>query len=245
MRIVNKKYNTRPSILHCPSKNFRNCFFLDGVRPDWPKLISHFTKTPLDFKVPAKVKVITFSNIKNKTLLEKNLDSVGIDYLILGKQIEKWENIKKIELLVENLPKIDEEFVLVLDAADALVVSSLDNLIKKFSLFGCDVVFNAEPFSWPMESVYFKREDSICSEPFNHLNSGCFIGKTKFCAQLYLECLNYCDKITETHKYSDQIKIKPFYLKMYPKIKIDYRCEIFQIFYCNEFLKIEENNAIF
>jgi|694.fasta_scaffold116054_3 hypothetical protein len=226
VKLKNKIYNTYPSILHCPNKPFRNQFLLEGVRPFWPRLISNSVKR---LRLPEEIKIITFNNRSYKSLLEKNLDLLGVDYLVLGKNVASWYNRLKIKLLVETLDEVREEFILVLDADDVLIMSSLEDIIEKFIPFDCEVLFNSEPYPYPLESFYGDMEKAICKEPFCHLNSGCFIGRTEFCRKLYRECFTYRDSIVDNHAYSDQIKIKPFYIKMYPQIKIDFSSEIFQI----------------
>ena len=238
VKLKNKIYNTYPSILHCPNKTFRNQFLLEGVRPFWPRLISNSAKR---LRLPVEIKIITFNNRSHKSLLEK-LDLLGVDYLVLGKNVAYWYNRLKIKLLVENLNEVREEFILVLDADDVLIMSSLEDIIEKFIAFDCEVLFNSEPYPWPLEFFYSDMEKAICKESFCHLNSGCFIGRTEFCRKLYRECFTYRDSIVDNHAYSDQIKIKPFYIKMHPQIKIDFSSKIFQILpsYCeNKILETE------
>jgi hypothetical protein len=226
MRLRNKIYGTSPLILHCPNKPFRNQFLLEGVDPFWPRLISNSAKI---IRLPENIKIITFNNRSRKSLLEKKLDILGVNYLVLGKNVSDWYNRAKIRLLVENLGGVREEFILVLDSDDVLIMSSLEDIIKKFIAFDCEVLFNSEPYPYPLECFYSGMEKKICKEPFCYLNSGCFIGRTEFCRKLYRECFTYRDSIIDNHAYSDQIKIKPFYIKMYPQIKIDFSSEIFQI----------------
>jgi hypothetical protein len=236
-KLVNKIYGTHPSIIHCPCKHFRNQFLLEGIDPFWPKTLRQYKK--LHFKKPDEVKIITFNNRNYKSLLEKNLDFLCLDYLVLGKEIKNWTNRQKIRLLRENLDQVSEEFILVLDADDVAIISSLEDIVEKFLSFECEVLFNADAFPWPTEPAYMMLEEAIHDGPFRYLNSGCFFGKTKFCKNLFFDCMYYKDKITESNKYSDQVKLKLFYIKN-PKIKIDHKCQIFQVITINynEFVEI-------
>jgi hypothetical protein len=164
-------------------------------------------------------------------VLEETLDLQGIPYKLLGNGIKRWTNPHKIMLLKDHLGDVDTEFVLVLDANDVIIIRSLHDLLDKFRRFECQMLYNASSFVYPCETFYSSKEESITNKFFNHLNSGCLIGYTKFVHEVYSQAYEFEDNITRTHYYSDQIKIKSIYIKMYPKIKLDTRCEIFQIFH--------------
>jgi len=163
-------------------------------------------------------------------LLEHRLDSSNTEYALLGKEVEKWTNPHKIELLKNFLPSVKTEFVLVLDCCDVVISSDLSKIIDDFKTFNCNVLYNASSVVYPAEKHYSSIEEIICDDFFNHLNSGCFIGYKNYCLQLYTEAYEFEDEITKEHHYSDQIRLKALYVKKHPEIKIDSKCKIFQLF---------------
>ena len=226
LKIKNKITKTFPKILHCPA---------DEPDKEWNELCNYFTKKEWNVFLPEEVSIITFNN-REKKCLEKNLDSIGLNYHVLGKEIKLWSNTNKIRLLSEFLPNIKTKYVLVMDADDVLVVRELSNLINEFEEYYCEILFNASNFFYPEteDGFYKKKEDEIVNDFFNHLNSGCFLGKTVFVSELYNMASSYQDEVTKKYHYSDQIIIKKFYVDLFPKIKIDHKCNIFQIFHSSK-----------
>ena len=223
LKIRNKITKTFPKIIHCPA---------DNPEKEWNNLCNYFTKKKWNVLLPEDVSVITFNN-REKRCLEKNLDSVSLNYHVLGKEIKSWKNTDKITLLKNFLNKVKTKYVLVLDADDVLIIGDLSNIIRDFEDQSCEVLFNASNFFYPEneDGFYKKKEENIVDGFFNHLNSGCLIGRTEFVYELYKMASCYKDDVTEKYYYSDQIILKKFYVDLYPKIKIDHMCLIFQIFH--------------
>ncbi|MFM8759713.1 MAG: glycosyltransferase domain-containing protein [Methylophilaceae bacterium] len=232
--VENTRYDTLPVIHHCPE---------DHPQKIWNTLVKLKGDCSDDIQKPKNLTVITFNNQNEEMLLERRLNASKSEFLVLGKGLKEWRNPMKIELLKEGLQRVQTEYVLVMDASDVVISGSLARIVVEFKKFECEVLYNASSYVYPAEDRYSVMEDKIYQGLFSHLNSGCFIGRTNYCLNLYREVSEYSDEITERHHYSDQIKIKPFYIKNYPKIKIDTMCEIFQIWNvkgmnCSDILKI-------
>lgn len=222
LHVRNRIYNTFPSILHCPN---------DRPEDLWFNLIQIAKRNHLKIKLPDDLTLLTFNNTPSKMLLEIILDGHNVNYTVLGKEITIWKNPLKIKLLKDHLKKVKTNFVLVLDAEDVIVIKTLENIIEQFLNFNCSVLYNASCFIYPGLCAHTINEERFSKSFFRHLNSGCFIGYTNFCKELYEQCDVYEDDITRKYHYSDQIKLKALYVQMHPKIKIDDTCEIFQVFH--------------
>jgi hypothetical protein len=234
--VENIRYNTSPLVHHCPE---------DHPEKIWNTLVKLKGDCSDDIQKPKNLTVVTFNNQNEEMLLERRLNASKTEFLVLGKGLKYWNNPMKIGLLKEGLQRVQTEYVLVMDASDVVISGNLSQIVVGFEKFKCEVLYNASSCVYPAECHYSSIEDTIHQGLFSHLNSGCFIGKTDYCLSLYQEVSEYKDEITELHHYSDQIKIKPFYVKNHPKIKIDTMCEIFQIWNlrgrgmkCSDILKI-------
>jgi hypothetical protein len=214
-----------PKILHCPNENPEHI---------WNFACKYFTKKKAKIKLPEDTTLITFNNRLEKCLLEKNLESLEIEHVVLGKKIKNWHNRKKINLLKEYLENVKTTYILVMDGDDSLIVDDLNKLPDYLNYLKCSVIFNASNFTYPEDSngFYQNNEKKLSNESFfRHLNSGCFFGKTKFCKYLYDLSSVFKNDIINRYHYSDQIILKHFYIKMYPEIQVDCDCNFFQIFH--------------
>jgi hypothetical protein len=97
----------------------------------------------------------------------------------------------------------------------------LGEIIEKFLLKNCDILFNAEINCWPKD---YSDEKKWFREPFCYLNAGACIGKKESMLKFYSECLSF----VKVEDYSEQKIVKQNFYKWYPKILIDDNCSIFQ-----------------
>ena len=173
-----------------------------------------------------------------KFLCKKN--NHNLDILEFG---SVWKGFSwRILKTLHKLRKLDadlqsDEIIMLVDAYDILVLADHTEIITKFNLFNCDVIFSAsckysgqpnltliyQHIIHKISSIYFdKATDTI-------LNAGSLIGKVK-CLKLIFERMykyhlrtNVCD---------DQILLNKIYLKDI-NYKIDYESTIFWIWECS------------
>jgi hypothetical protein len=228
--IRNYIFDTFPCIIHHPTKLIRNSFFLEDQCGEWVKLMNHFTKNGFRCEIRDDIKILTANSRQSLSPLEKNLDLLGIEYEVLGRgESNTWTNRNKPRLICDRLKSVKEKYVLFMDADDVLVVRDLCDIVDRFMSFGCRMLFNASSWAYPLESRYSSIEKLMVNSPFCHLNSGCFIGESEFCVGALEKWLEFNDKTTDSFLESDQIKMKPVYIDLYPDVQIDYNCSIFQI----------------
>ena len=132
----------------------------------------------------------------------------------------------KINLLKEELANHKDNKNLVImftDSYDVLLLAGKDEILKKFKNFEANVVFGAEDFCWPDQSL--KEKYPKVDRGYRFLNSGGFIG---YAPDLY--------KIVTQVPVADTDDDQLFYTKIFLndelreqyKIKLDNRAEIFQ-----------------
>lgn len=214
--ITNLLYNTNPIIFHAQGKP-EFCPLWDDVR-----FFCERTKK----KIPQELQIVTFNNgnsfhRKSTGSLEKSIQG---QCSVLGKTINEWKNSIKIELLVNFLESTESKkskYILSLDSSD-VSIHSIENILCVFASKKCRLLYNAEIKRWP--SHCFCVEEELFLKPFCHLNAGAFIGERNFILEFYRECLSLVKPETK----SEQECVKKIYMKRYPDIIIDDRCEIFQ-----------------
>ena len=211
--IRNIIHNTQPNIFHAQGKPF--------YCPLWNRIksISGGEKV-----IPSNLDIITFNNGDSHPNKSPGSFEWSIQNKchVLGSDIVDWVNVLKIGLTIKFLESSNKEYVLACDSCD-VVVYSFENIIDKFLDKKCDMLYNAEfkpyPHDLEHESSIFER--SVFKPPFQHLNSGVWIGKREFALQFYRELSKHIDNTC------DQKIIREWYFK-YPSILIDDTCDIFQ-----------------
>ena len=199
------------------------------------------------FRCPPELEIILSHNYRNKPILEKNLQYLGIEeYTVLGRDLDLWDHRQTVLMMLEHLQQHSSKpYILYLDAADILICDDPSKLLERFKReFSCKVLFNAEKKSYPwIASVKTKQseeenrrirmiedfERGHYPAPFVYLNSGAFIGERKFLIEVLKKCLE-CVPLFETKDciYSNQILYREVHRLFYPKVMIDAECRIFQ-----------------
>jgi len=184
------------------------------------------------------VTVVTYSNFKNEAALELQLRVLGIDHVVLGRSLERFQPRDKAALIVDYLPNITTPYLLSLDASDVLLQKSVGEILNRFKTFDCDALFNAEVFHYPAVTPTKDFEKKVSTKKkYRFLNSGAYIAKTDFCrehfglmiGELYHELWEHGHKVGRMTNSSDQILFKMLYKRFYPQIMIDSDRKIFQV----------------
>ncbi|XP_069690681.1 procollagen-lysine,2-oxoglutarate 5-dioxygenase 1 isoform X2 [Periplaneta americana] len=158
--------------------------------------------------------------------------NIPVKVLGLG---EKWEggDVRshaggghKINLFRKELSKHkdnSERIIMFTDSYDVILLSGVDKMIEQFENFDAKVVFSAEGFCWPDESLASKYP--TVQRGKRYLNSGGFIG---YAPELY--------KVVTSSDVANDDDDQLFYTKVYLneelrnkfRIKLDHKAEIFQ-----------------
>lgn len=208
---------------------------------------------------PADLDIVLCTTYAKKQYTEKILEHLGIkDFVVLGRELESWRHIYKLELIVDHIKTHPEPGLLLhLDAPDVLVTGDLQAAVDSFhSDFDCDLLFGAEKNSAPgsrttrniteSEAGFLARiedfEEAAYEPPFCHLNAGCFIGRKEYMLDLFSEALHarFQMKLKSRlhhgdYMYNDdQLVVREFHRRHYPRIQIDHGSKVFQNLYAIE-----------
>jgi hypothetical protein len=177
------------------------------------------------------LKFVTAANKNNFRIIEQ-MKRNNVPLVVRGLEYGKnWRNVYKINLLIDEMKKTKEKYILFCDAIDVVFTDHPNNVLRRFLDNKGDELawFNAEYTTWPKWSKFKEIDDfhkKTYKSKWNSLNSGAFIGEKDFLIHLCEESLNmFCDE----HKWRDQPKIQQAHIKLYPKVKIDMLCKIFQV----------------
>ena len=137
----------------------------------------------------------------------------------MGKHIRRWDNLYKIDIILEYARKSQEEFILFMDGADAIITDDPQLLIDRFLLFpGAEIVYNAEKGSWPKRPDAENFEKQHYQGGFPYLNSGVFIGRRLAVIRFYEECKALLE---EAFYLDDQDVIRRHHQAWFPKVQMD------------------------
>ena len=184
----------------------------------------------------ANVNIFTWSSQK-KELTNKKLETFEINCKSFNYNCNVlyhygiWNtNRIKIDLTIDHLKTIKEDYVWGCDGSDVLIIKPLSDIVDKFLGLKADLVFNAEIRFWPFDEMKNVKliEDNISKnyKIFKYLNAGLWMGKRERCIEFFQLCKEFTK--LEIHPKSEQVCIKHAYIKSFPSVKIDHECVLFQ-----------------
>jgi len=149
MKIFNTVYKTSPVAIHRPGRNWHNesCECSSNCK-FWKKINRIFFKKKFIYK-KTDVTFVTWNNTGKKQLLEKCFEQLDINYVCLGKNIKKWENVNKITTLYNYIKKIKSKYIFGLDSFDVMFLGNTEEAINKFENLRCEMIFNSTVKNFP------------------------------------------------------------------------------------------------
>tara|TARA_B100000963_G_C22552592_1_gene637478 strand:+ start:355 stop:1095 length:741 start_codon:yes stop_codon:yes gene_type:complete len=208
------------------------------TKPDNLTLVTCRNKGTMEDRI-----IPSLSGYENKSILESNLEHLGINGLVvLTDDRLPWRNTFKFELILNYLKsgKCTTEYFMYCDAIDVIFLDKPNRVIEIFESFNCDALFmstNSIDGYNCMPKVK-SLVDNINKGNNRYLNSGVYIGKTKFIKEIFLEAIKYALPHGVTMgKYHDYLKSNPpnypmgsqdqdifrfLEPKFYPRLKVDY-----------------------
>ena len=224
MIIHNEIFDSFPVIVHSPSCN-----------SIWPRITNYFFGFPAKPFVLKDITIITWNNNIDKGILEKSLDHLSIPYIVMGRGIQEWVNTIKIQLTNKALEDIETPYVMGIDSFDAIVTGDINHTPGILEKSGCEMLFNATTgglLSLPEHNLFF--EQTYRNDIYKHLNAGAWLGRTEFCKEFFALTSDIHETFADDYpeeslRYSEQVRVKHAFLKLYPLAGIDTRCSIFQL----------------
>lgn len=208
---------------------------------------------------PIDLDIVLCTTYASKQYTEKILEYLGInDFTVLGRNLESWKHIYKLELIIDHIEKHPRPGLLLhLDAPDVLVTGDLQPVVDCFnSDFDCDILFSAEKNSAPGSSTtreitesevgFLSRieafEEANYQAPFQYLNAGCFIGRKEAILELFAEALRTREQLDLSSRLhhgdylynDDQLVLRELHRRHHPRIQLDHENMMFQNLYATQ-----------
>jgi len=180
---------------------------------------------------------------KDKSILEENLEYLGVDITVLRDERLPWRCTFKFEMISNylNSNRCKTEYVMFCDAIDVIFQDNPQKVLDIFHSFECDALFmsthSTDGYNCMPDVKQFM--DKVNGGNGRYLNSGVYIGKTEFIKEVIKECVKYIvphgvtmDKYREYLDSSptnypvgsqDQDIFRFVEPKFYPRLKVDYQ----------------------
>lgn len=262
MYVNNLVFGTSPLIVHAPGlqHSMKKKHIHMAFNPYWLPIFKNWEKEAPRLcrkETSDELTIITWNSTGIKGYCELSLEKLGLDYLVLGKNIKNWRNINKITTALEIIDSIKTPYIIALDSVDVIVLRDPHEAVEKFKKMDCDMLLNGEKNYYPdyglmatgsyaITDKWKKFEKSLAKSEWKFLNSGALIVKTKFYKEFLIGCL---DRYATIKNCADSLPLPqdPFYKKYpdfrisnsdqliahwmhcdyYPRMKIDYKMKIF------------------
>jgi len=210
---------------------------------------------PVEYQMPENLTVVTcrnegtledriiphLSGYEEQSILERNMEYLGLDLVVLRDDRLPWRNTFKFEMLHNylNSDKCTTEYFMCLDAIDVIWVDEPQRVVDIFESNDCDALFMSTHSTDGYNCMPKVKEwvDTVNSKN-RYLNSGVYIGKTSFVKEMVGEAMKYAIPHGVTmDDYRDYLNSEPVdypkgsqdqdifrYIepKFYPRMKVDY-----------------------
>ena len=129
---------------------------------------------------------------EHKSILETNLEYLGIDNLeILTDSRLPWRCTFKIEMINNYLPECKTKYILFCDAIDVIFIADPQEVLDIFYRSKCNMLFMSTKTSdgYSCMPDIYRWACDINKGRF--LNSGVWVGETKFVGEVFIEAGKY------------------------------------------------------
>lgn len=176
---------------------------------------------------------------KEKSYLLKQLDESGYDYYnsLSGHNV-LWSPQNKILHVLNSLKMCTEEYALILDGTDVVIMSDLDDIVKRFNTYNKKILYNATIWMYPHIIVDIVENRGQYGQ-YCFLNAGCAFGKTSDLIEFYEKAWNLV-KSDINPISSEQYYIRKVFDTHQDDVFFDWECKIFQCWHKQEY-KYENN----
>jgi hypothetical protein len=197
--------------------------FPDKLKEKYKDFIN--TNKEIIFSKPDNIDIISPITKDQISPLDYQLNKNNISYInpLRNKDIN-WNQPDKIKYVLEGLKISNNEYALILDGNDVIILNDLTNLIDIFNTYNKKIIYNADVFRYP--NIIIEKERPF---RFSKLNAGICFGKREDLIVFYEKALNFYNNSNKENK------TEQFYIRNVAKddenVDIDYECRFFQIFY--------------
>lgn len=181
----------------------------------------------------------SLSGYEHKSILECNLEYLGIDDLVvLYDDRLPWRNTFKFEMISNYLKQCTTKYIMYCDAIDVIFIDDPSKVVDIFEQNNCKMLFmsstSTDGYSCMPDIKHWA--DNIHTN--RYLNSGVWIGETKFVVDVFHEAKMYINPhgvtMDDYHLYldskpknypigaQDQDIFRFIQPKFHPELKVDY-----------------------
>lgn len=137
-----------------------------------------------------------------------------------------WQPERKILHVLNSLKMCKEEYALVLDTNDVVILDDLTDIIERFETYNKKIIYNSTIWMYPHEIIDdVKNRGQYGTYCF--LNAGCAIGKTSDLIEFYEYAWDMLCKIAHPVS-SEQYYIRKAFDKRQDDVFFDWDCRVFQ-----------------
>ena len=239
---------TSPIIIHAPGQSVKGILW-DALERRVPQKQCHIHDLTIVTWNSGNGRSSRNGRYTNRSKLlgrfENSLEKLGVPVHVLGLDSGfSWRNSHKIPLTLKFIESVTTKYLMCCDSSDVIALDSPQIALDRFLQMECEVLYNGEmfPFRSPHSRLYGELtkewevyEESIGRGPFKYINSGAFIGRTDTIQEVYqrsskvdVEMQIWLRRVNDDIVNSDQARLKCVFPEMYPRMQVDYDCEVFQ-----------------
>ncbi len=187
---------------------------------------------------PGELSIVTWSNFKEPTVLEKTCCHLGIPLNVYGKNIEHWtSNYKnKIDLMLSACSREKTKYIMGLDSVDVVILAPPSEILEEFRKINSKMIFSSEinlAFLSGKSEIhqFFNSEWTSNKTPFKYLNAGGWIAEREFAKRFFQKTRTLPPHPEKPS--SDQVVVSQSLChneEFHEKIDLDRTCKIFQVY---------------
>ena len=223
LSLYNVVTKTNPTFVHAPGLSREHLF--------WKDLVERFFARKRTLCLPDKVTLLTLGD-SQEGCFERGCRHWGVPVVKLGGQIERgnWKNRFKIDLLRDYVAIANTEYTVFCDNSDVLLVGDIQDIVARFEKLDCEMLFGAEQGMYPKELKVMRQQEKISRKmsKWEFLNSGLWMARTAFLPELLANLERPEIQRHERLPDDDQYLFAQVYVALFPRIKLDFNCSIFQ-----------------
>ena len=138
IRITNQLFGTHPVAAHCPGPLHQSWhWFVESVMGQQRRQCDCRDVTVFTWHSGPRPE-------KPCGVLERSLERLGVPTLVLGQDVPRWKNIRKLEITAEALKRVKTPYVIGADSCDIIFIDDPNLVVRHFQEHHtCDLVFNA------------------------------------------------------------------------------------------------------
>lgn len=171
---------------------------------------------PNIYSTPSNMTIITCHDFSEKSYVEKHMDYVGLDYVVLQPDdiSSRWRFTHKIKCFYDYIKsgRCETEYLLFLDAPDTVFLRHPDVVLDAFISYDCDMLFNAVGgiTKGHFRLMPDKLEPSVSTTNNTELflNSGVWMARTNNILDILESAYSYVDDSVWNGEWSDFVNLQ-------------------------------------